>query len=338
MISRKIEKEFIYFRCSPINIALPKTKRNIDIIKEILDGLIEEKPKEEQTQEEETEEFVESYEEQNKPKKTGRPKIKHGEGKCPKCGSNNKVGDGVRYTKLRGKLQKYRCRECGHRFTERGSGYGTKYPKEIIKKGLKLHKEGLDYRGIVKSLKESEGMDVAPSSVMRWVKKYKSKEKKKVGRPKLKIPADKIQFEADLKKDSKETSETKKEEPKEKSNGEKNKVGRPKKELGKGVKKQIMDLLKEGFSARAITRLIEEEHSIDIHYNTILNIIKEQQKEPTEQKEKVTEEVIEEKPETKEDILKNQSDLFKKKFKEIRQKFPYITDENVMERVELALK
>jgi len=36
--------------------------------------------------------------------------------KCPVCGSQKSYKDGIRYTRSK-EIQRYQCRECGHRFS-----------------------------------------------------------------------------------------------------------------------------------------------------------------------------------------------------------------------------
>ncbi len=84
--------------------------------------------------------------------------------KCSKCGSNEKVKNGV----LNG-VQRYRCKECGYNYTvEKRSG---EYSKETKRKALQLYLEGLGFRSIGRIL------NVSNVSVLNWIRNFGEKVK-----------------------------------------------------------------------------------------------------------------------------------------------------------------
>jgi transposase-like protein len=45
--------------------------------------------------------------------------------KCPECGSSKVYNNGKRYLSYGLELQRFKCRECGHRFSENGNNINT---------------------------------------------------------------------------------------------------------------------------------------------------------------------------------------------------------------------
>jgi hypothetical protein len=75
---------------------------------------------------------------------------------CHRCGSSNYHKSG----KIKDK-QRYRCRDCGHHFTNM---HGRGYPPEMKLQALRLYTENVGLRSIGRLL----GVDAA--TVMHWVK------------------------------------------------------------------------------------------------------------------------------------------------------------------------
>ena len=84
--------------------------------------------------------------------------------KCSRCGSSNKVKNGILKD-----VQRFRCKECGYNYTvEKRSG---EYPKETKRKALQLYLEGLGFRSIGRVL------GVSNVSVLNWIKDFGEKAK-----------------------------------------------------------------------------------------------------------------------------------------------------------------
>jgi transposase-like protein len=86
---------------------------------------------------------------------------------CKYCGSektvkNGKVND----------IQVYKCKDCGHRFTE-----GSEFPKmrtesKIIAISIDLYFEGLSVRKIQNQIEKIFDVDVSQVSIWKWIMKY----------------------------------------------------------------------------------------------------------------------------------------------------------------------
>ena len=88
---------------------------------------------------------------------------------CQKCGSPNVIKNGARPTKRRGEIQKFKCLECGHKFsTDTSFGYGMRNNEETIKKALALRKEGNSFAQIAEKI----GGGVTRQTICRWLQKY----------------------------------------------------------------------------------------------------------------------------------------------------------------------
>lgn len=90
---------------------------------------------------------------------------------CPLCESANIVRRGVRITQ-NGKVQRYFCKDCRRKFTLDRGFSRMKHDPKAITLSMDLFFKGISYRKICDHLKQFYGLDVAPSTPMRWVQKY----------------------------------------------------------------------------------------------------------------------------------------------------------------------
>lgn len=86
---------------------------------------------------------------------------------CKYCESENVVKNG----KIKG-AQVFKCKACGHRFTE-----GSEFPKmrvqaRIISSGIDLYFEGLSVRKIQTQIDKLFGVHVSQMAVWKWIMKY----------------------------------------------------------------------------------------------------------------------------------------------------------------------
>jgi transposase-like protein len=86
---------------------------------------------------------------------------------CKYCESENIVKNGS----AKGE-QIYKCKNCGHRFTE-----GSDFPKmrtqsHVISASIDLYFEGLSVRKIQTQIKKLFGVDVSQMAVWKWIMKY----------------------------------------------------------------------------------------------------------------------------------------------------------------------
>src|SRR4030043_563971 len=86
---------------------------------------------------------------------------------CKYCDSENVVKNGT----VKGE-QVYKCKNCGHRFTE-----GSAFPKmrtesRIISSSIDLYFEGLSIRKISTQIEKLYGVHVSNVSIWKWIMKY----------------------------------------------------------------------------------------------------------------------------------------------------------------------
>jgi transposase-like protein len=86
---------------------------------------------------------------------------------CKYCGSENVVKNGSAKS-----VQVFKCKTCGHRFTE-----GSDFPKmrtesRIISSSIDFYFEGLSIRKISTQIEKLYGVHVSNVSVWKWIMKY----------------------------------------------------------------------------------------------------------------------------------------------------------------------
>ncbi|MDI3498228.1 IS6 family transposase [Archaeoglobus sp.] len=91
---------------------------------------------------------------------------------CPECGRFDEVVKcGMRYNKS-GPVQRYQCKRCGVKFTDRSGFHGMKNSARVVAAALDLYFKGLSLRQISQHLKHAFGVEVSHVTVRNWVKKY----------------------------------------------------------------------------------------------------------------------------------------------------------------------
>jgi transposase-like protein len=90
--------------------------------------------------------------------------------KCPDCSSTTHRKDGVRHNKS-GDLQKYKCLDCGKFFSINVGFEKMKHNPQAITTAMQLYFSGESLRNTQKSL-QFIGIDVAHTTVNRWIEKY----------------------------------------------------------------------------------------------------------------------------------------------------------------------
>jgi putative transposase len=89
---------------------------------------------------------------------------------CIFCGSPNIVKYGVRSNKF-GKLQRFGCKDCGHKFTYNIGFERMKHDPKAITMAMQLYFSGESLRNTMRSL-ELLGIKVCHKTVYNWIKKY----------------------------------------------------------------------------------------------------------------------------------------------------------------------
>ena len=81
--------------------------------------------------------------------------------KCPRCGSDHKVKNGI----VRN-LQRYKCKECSNNYTVEKKSTAVESSKRRL--GLMMYLEGLGFNSIGRIL------GVSHVAVIKWIKRYGS--------------------------------------------------------------------------------------------------------------------------------------------------------------------
>ncbi|MBI2184657.1 MAG: IS1/IS6 family transposase [Thaumarchaeota archaeon] len=90
---------------------------------------------------------------------------------CKVCGSSNVIKLGLRHNEHRD-VQKFKCKECGHYYSDNRGFEGVKATPKAITVALDLFFKGVSHRKIVDHLKQFEGIKVSHVAVIKWIRKY----------------------------------------------------------------------------------------------------------------------------------------------------------------------
>jgi len=91
---------------------------------------------------------------------------------CPKCSSNKIKKDGKRKTQNRGKIQRYRCRDCNFRFVIDDGFYRMRTSENKITAGIDLYYKGVSLRKVQEHFQAFYPTNSSHMSVYRWIVKY----------------------------------------------------------------------------------------------------------------------------------------------------------------------
>jgi len=90
---------------------------------------------------------------------------------CPQCGEEGIIKSGKRRTG-RGRVQRYKCLSCGHRFAVDKGFSRMKHDPKAITIAMDLYFKGNSLRKICDHLKQFYNLEVCQTTPMRWIKKY----------------------------------------------------------------------------------------------------------------------------------------------------------------------
>ena len=106
---------------------------------------------------------------------------------CPKCKAEHIKKDGKRKTENRGPIQRYKCKDCFHRFTfDDGFKRMRNHPKKITC-ALDLFYRGISTRKVQKHFKAFYPHNSSHKSIYKWVVKYSKVISKFTNSLKLKV-------------------------------------------------------------------------------------------------------------------------------------------------------
>jgi len=91
--------------------------------------------------------------------------------RCRICGSDQIIKLGVRHNKSTN-IQKFKCKECGHYFSQNEGFERIQVTPKAITVALDLYFKGVSQRKISDHLKQFEGIRVTQPCILKWIKKY----------------------------------------------------------------------------------------------------------------------------------------------------------------------
>lgn len=87
--------------------------------------------------------------------------------KCKFCGKTNTIKKGKRNG-----VQRFMCKDCGKYFLDNGNFPRMHVDKDVIRFALDTYFEGLSVRKVARQIKKIWNIDVNPSTIYRWIRKY----------------------------------------------------------------------------------------------------------------------------------------------------------------------
>jgi len=91
---------------------------------------------------------------------------------CEKCNGKNIKKDGVRETKNRSKVQRYKCKDCFHRFSINDGFWKMKNHENKITSCMNMYYAGMSLRKIQEHLQMFAPKNSHYSTIYRWIVKY----------------------------------------------------------------------------------------------------------------------------------------------------------------------
>lgn len=90
---------------------------------------------------------------------------------CEQCNSNNVVRNGKRHNKS-GTINRYLCKDCGHRFTDNQGFQKKRADPEKIALALDLYFRGLSIRKVAEHFQQVHNLNISHMTVYRWIEHY----------------------------------------------------------------------------------------------------------------------------------------------------------------------
>lgn len=88
-----------------------------------------------------------------------------------KCGSLNVIRIGIRHNKS-GDIQRFKCKECNHKWSDNLGFAYNKINSKIITVALDLYFKGISLRKVTEHIKLFHGVKVSHRSVLNWIQKF----------------------------------------------------------------------------------------------------------------------------------------------------------------------
>jgi putative transposase len=90
---------------------------------------------------------------------------------CPQCGSSQVIRFGRRHNRS-GTVNRYLCKACDSRFTNREGALRLRYDPRTVALALDLYFRGLSLRKVSDHLKQAYGLSVAPMTIYGWIARF----------------------------------------------------------------------------------------------------------------------------------------------------------------------
>lgn len=91
---------------------------------------------------------------------------------CTKCKGKNVKKNGARATENRGKIQRFKCKDCGFRFVKDDGFYRMRNSPQKITLCLNLYFSGVSLRKIQEHLKAFYPHNSSHETIHGWIEKY----------------------------------------------------------------------------------------------------------------------------------------------------------------------
>ncbi len=91
---------------------------------------------------------------------------------CPHCKEKSIKKDGLRTTEKRGKIQRYRCKLCNHRFVVDDGFYRMRNNENIITMSIDMYISNLSSRKMRNQLCRHLNTKISHMSILDWVRRY----------------------------------------------------------------------------------------------------------------------------------------------------------------------
>lgn len=91
---------------------------------------------------------------------------------CPTCKSKDLKKDGLRKTRCRGAIQRYKCKKCSYRFIEKDAFFKMRNSPQKITLCLDLFFRGISTRKVQEHLQSFYPHNSDNSTIYRWVIRY----------------------------------------------------------------------------------------------------------------------------------------------------------------------
>ena len=91
---------------------------------------------------------------------------------CPECEGEKVKKDGLRQTENRGKIQRFKCKDCGVRFVVDDGFFRMRNNEKKITAGIDLYYKGVSFRKVQDHFKAFYPHNSSHMTIYRWIVRY----------------------------------------------------------------------------------------------------------------------------------------------------------------------